>query len=213
MSAELKNFLNDRGVSMSHSAPYHPTGKSQCERFVGLVWKAIMLCLHSHRLDSKDWECVLDTALHSLRSLLCTSTGQTPHERIFSFPRRTSVGCHIPAWLLNPGPVLLRKHARRKDESPVDEVELLRANPSHAVVRFPNGRESSVPLSDLAPLLTSEAVETPQTIMPTVDRETPPTTLLEPRTDPPNTVPPVSPPAISTTGESPQTPNAIRNRP
>ena len=40
---------------------------------------------------------------------------------------------------------------RNKNDPYVDEVELLEANPNFAQVRFPDGRESTVSVSDLAP--------------------------------------------------------------
>ena len=53
---------------------------------------------------------------------------------------------------MSPGPVLLRRFVRTNAESPlVDPVELLSANPTYAHVRYPDGRESTVSLRDLAP--------------------------------------------------------------
>ena len=96
---------------------------------------------------------MLDTALHSLRSLLSTATGETPHERVFSYSRRTSNGLSIPDWLLSLGSVLLKKHIRWKDEDPVEEVFLMEPANSHfAHVRFKTGCEERVSTSDLAPL-------------------------------------------------------------
>ena len=151
MSSELKSFLSRLGVSTSKSTPYHPAGNGQCERYVGIVWKTILLALTTKKLDSRDWEVVLPDALHSIRSLLCTSTNTTPHERLFSYPRNTASGQSVPSWLLAPGQVLLRRQRRTKDEPLVQEVELISANPQYAHIRFPNGREDTVNLRDLAP--------------------------------------------------------------
>ncbi|KAL7644528.1 UNVERIFIED_CONTAM: hypothetical protein RMT77_005360 [Armadillidium vulgare] len=96
------------------------------------------------------WELVLPDALHSIRSLLCTATNATPHERLFSFPRKTSLGLSIPSWLVEPGSVLLKKYVRCKDDPLVEEVQLLEANPQFAHVRFPNGREDTLSIRDLA---------------------------------------------------------------
>jgi hypothetical protein len=50
------------------------------------------------------------------------------------------------------GPVLLRWFVRTSKNDPlVDEVELTDVNPTHARVRYADGRESSVSLRDLAP--------------------------------------------------------------
>ena len=37
-------------------------------------------------------EAVLPNALYSIRSLLCTSTNETPHEQIFNFSRESTMG-------------------------------------------------------------------------------------------------------------------------
>jgi len=85
-------------------------------------------------------------------SLLCTSTKATPHERFFTFDRRSANGTALPTWLMIPGKVFLRHFVRsNKDEPPVDEVDLLDTNPTYARIRYQDGRESTVSLMDLAP--------------------------------------------------------------
>ena len=99
------------------------------------------------------WECVLPDALHSIRPLLCTATNATPHERLFHFTRRSTLGVSIPTWLSAPGPVFSKRHLRSSKYDPiVDEVELVHATPNYAQIRFPSGRESTVPLRDIAPV-------------------------------------------------------------
>ena len=94
---------------------------------------------------------MLPEALHSIRTLICTSTNATPHERMFVHARRSTSGCSLPTFLSEPGPVLLRKFVRTSKNDPlVDRVELLEANSHYAHVRFPNGRESTVSTHDLA---------------------------------------------------------------
>ena len=151
MSRELTTYLHERGIATSHSTPYHPTGSAQCERLNQTLWKTIQLMLRTQKLDDEHWEVVLPEALHSIRSLLCTSTNATPHERFLPFTRRSMFGRSLPSWLVNPGVVLLRKHNRNKDEPLCEEVELLHANPSYAFVRFRDGRETTVSTTDLAP--------------------------------------------------------------
>ena len=90
-------------------------------------------------------------AFHSIRSLLCTSTNTTPHERLFTYQRKSSSGSAVPSWLTNPGPVYVRKHARKSKHDPlVEEAELIEANPEYAFVRLNTGHETTVSLRDLA---------------------------------------------------------------
>ena len=95
---------------------------------------------------------VLSDALHSVRSLLCTSTYTPPHERFFSFPRRSMLGKSLPSLLTTPGPVFLRRFVTASKYEPIcDEVEFLEANLSFVLIGYPDGREFTVALKDLAP--------------------------------------------------------------
>ena len=153
MSSELKEYLVKKGVASSHSTPYNPEGNSQCERFNGIIWKTVQLALASKKLDVQYWEMVLPEALHSIRSLLCTATNETPHERLFKFHRRSTHGTALPSWLLNSNKVLLKRHVRHSKYDPlVDEVDLLETNPTYANVRHADGREAVVSLKHLSPL-------------------------------------------------------------
>ena len=87
ISAELRTFFHSRGIAASNTTPYHPQGNGQCERYNGVIWKTVQLALKSKGLSINCWEDVLTDALHSVRSLLCTSTNSTPHERMFHHPR------------------------------------------------------------------------------------------------------------------------------
>lgn len=152
MSDELQRFLHDRGVATSRTTPYNPRGNGQVERLNGTLWKAITLALRAQQLNISQWECVLLDALHSVRSLLCTATNETPHERLFNFNRKSTTGISLPTWLSSPGPVLLKRTVRSSKYDPVmEEVELLNCNPQYAHVRFPDGREDTVSLRYLAP--------------------------------------------------------------
>eukprot|EP00794_Sanderia_malayensis_P020739 gene20739-22770_t len=149
MSHELKAFLRGKGIATSRTTSYNP---GWVERYNGIVWKAIETSLKSKNLHTKYWQVVLPDALHSIRSLLCTATNETPHERMFRFPRRSSSGASVPTWMAEPGAVLLKRHVRtNKTEPLVDEVELLQANPHYAFVRYPDGRETTVSTKHLAP--------------------------------------------------------------
>lgn len=152
MSQELKTFLNEKGIASSRTTPYNPQGNGQVERMNGTIWKAITLSLKSKGLAISQWEHVLLDALHSIRSLLCTTTNATPHERLFSYNRKSTSGISLPSWLTTPGLVLLRRNVRSSKYDPlVDEVELIDCNPQYACVRFPDGREETVSLHNLAP--------------------------------------------------------------
>lgn len=151
MSYELKQFLHDKGIVTSRTTPFNPQGNGQCERYNGIIWKTVMLALKSRNLPTTRWEVVLPDALHSIRSLLSTATNTTPHERLFQYQRKTSSGHSVPTWLTKPGPVLVKRHVRHSKYDPiVEEAELLDANPQYAHIRFPDGRESTVSLRDLA---------------------------------------------------------------
>jgi hypothetical protein len=135
LSRELKDYLTKRGIATSRTTPYHPIGNGQVERYNGIIWKANRLALRSANLPDSRWELVLAHALHSIRSLLCTSTNATPHKRFFNFHRRSSYGVSLPSWMQS-GPVLLRRFVRTSKNDPlVDEVELTDVNPtSHVYV-------------------------------------------------------------------------------
>ncbi|CAK8698052.1 unnamed protein product [Clavelina lepadiformis] len=152
LSKELQSYLHGLGIATSSCTPYHPTGNAQVERYNGIIWKAVTLALKSRGMNVSEWEQVLPGALHSIRSLLCTSTNATPHERFFAFNRRSENGTALPSWLVGPGKVFLRRFVRSSKHEPlVDEVDLVNTNPTYARVRYQDGRESTVSLKDLAP--------------------------------------------------------------
>ena len=149
----LKSFLLQNGIGSSHSSAYNPRGNGQCERYNGTIWQTIRLALKSKGLPNTQWETVVPEALHAIRSLLCTSTNETPHDRLFNFPRKVSSSNTLPSWLMEQGKVLLRRHVKNsKYDDQCDEVDLVESNPSYARVRLPNGQEKSVSLRDLAPM-------------------------------------------------------------
>ena len=149
-SYELKSWLHSNGVATSRTTSYNPRGNGQCERYNGTIWKAIQCCLKSRKLPITHWEDVVTDALHSIRSLLCTATNCTPHERMFKHNRRSATGTSIPSWL-KPGPIYVKRHVRNKDEPLVDEAELLETNPNYAHIRFHDGSETTVSIRDISP--------------------------------------------------------------
>ena len=75
------------GIDISTMTPYHPKENGQCERFDDTIWKTVRLLMHSHKLDISNWEETLPIALHSIMSLMNTSTNCTPNERMFNYQR------------------------------------------------------------------------------------------------------------------------------
>ncbi|KRX72265.1 Uncharacterized protein T06_5783 [Trichinella sp. T6] len=164
-SDEFRRFLLSIDIACSRTTPYNPQGNAQAERYTGIVWKTILLVLKSQGLLTEQWPAVLPDALHAVRSLLCTSTNATPHERFLAFSRRSTSGRSIPAWLLDSKSALLKKHARNSKTDPlVEEVRLLEVNPTYAHVRFPDGGQSSVSTRHLAPAGSSDAEEVQQEV-------------------------------------------------
>ena len=167
MSEELRKYLHEKGVATSRTTPYNPQSNGQVERVNGIIWKSILLALKSRKLTVENWEVVLPDALHSIRSLLCTATNCTPHERMFHHNRKSTTGLSLPSWLVDANKVLLRKQNRSSKYDPlVEEVDLLECNPTYARVRLQDGREDTVSLRNLAP-----AVEDIHFLEPTPDLE------------------------------------------
>ena len=141
MSDKLKSFLLSKGIGISRTSVYKLQGNDQCEKFNNTIW-----CKFNNK-----WHTVLPKALHSIRSLLCASTNETPHERFLKFNRRSMLGGSMPTWLHKPGLVLLKWHVHlSKNEPLADQVELIHATPSYARVRLTNGREVTMSLRDVA---------------------------------------------------------------
>lgn len=152
LSQEVQQFLNSCGIASSRTTPYNPRGNGQAERYNGIIWKTVNLALKTHSLHVSQWEKVLEEALHSIRSLLCTATNATPHERMFNHMRKSFYGQSLPMWLSAPGTVLLKKFNNVSKYSPaVEVVDLVNAGPQYARIRSRDGRESTVSLRHLAP--------------------------------------------------------------
>jgi len=132
VSHDLISYLHHRGIGWSNTSIYNPGGNGQCERYNGIIWSSVKLALKSRKLHISQWELVLPLVLHSIRSLLCTTTNKTPHEHLFKHKRRSPFGVSVPTWLSSPGRVYLRRHATpSEDDSMVEEVDLVHATPSY----------------------------------------------------------------------------------
>ena len=152
MSDELKRFLHEKGIVSSRTTAYNPQSNGQVERLNGTLWRTITLATKSRSLPITEWEVVLQDALHSIRTLLCTANNTTPHESLFKFNRKSTTGISLPSWLTVPGPVLMRRFPRHSKYEPlVDEVELIECNPKYAHVKLSNGKEETVSIHHLAP--------------------------------------------------------------
>ena len=171
LSSQMKDYLNSKNVATSRTSRYNPRGNGQAERYNGTVWKAITLALKSRNLPISNWEIVLPDVLHSIRSLLCTATNSTPHDRMFSFQRKSTNGSSLPSWLSTPGAVYVKNHTRMSKHDPiVEEAELLEANPEYAYVRLKSGHETTVSLRELAPCIkgSNELTDTIQLNQPSI---------------------------------------------
>ncbi|XP_064072074.1 uncharacterized protein LOC135193461 [Vanessa tameamea] len=153
ISKEFTEFLSSLGIACSRTTPYNPRGNGQVERLNGTLWKTLQLALRTREMPIESWEQFLPMSLHTIRSLLCIPINTTPHERLFNHPRRSPHGESLPSWLI-PGPVLMKKNIRNKNDPYVEEVELLQSNPYYSFVKHKNGRESTVSNRNLAPLPT-----------------------------------------------------------
>ena len=91
------------------------------EWYDGIIRKAISLALKSKGLPVNKWEKVLLDALHLIRSLLCTATNATPHERFFTFQRRSANGEAILTWLSEPVKIFVKRHVRNSKFEPLVE--------------------------------------------------------------------------------------------
>ena len=126
-------------LATSRTSRYNPHCNAQVEKLNDTLWKAIQVTLHSRNMKNSELETVLPDALHSIRSLLCTATNSTPHEKMFNFTRRSTTGKSIPSWV-KPGPIYVKNHTQvSKNDPPVMHTTLLHANPQYADVQLPSG--------------------------------------------------------------------------
>ena len=163
LSGETQEYLLSKSIATSKTSRYNPKCNGQVEKLNGTLWKAIQVTLHSRKMPLSQWESVLPDALHSIRSLLCTATNTTPHERMFNFSRKSTSGKSIPSWV-KPGPIYVKNHTRKtKYDPPVSPATLLHANPTYAHVRLPSGVETTVSMRDIARQPDDTMVENPPT--------------------------------------------------
>ena len=112
ISEEAKQYLNSKGIANSKTSRYNSRGNGQIERYNGIVWKTVQLALESKKLSMGHWETVLPDALHSIRSLLCTATNATPHERLFDYNRKSAA--EFNSFLVDTRPYLCQKTCQKQ---------------------------------------------------------------------------------------------------
>ena len=169
VSEKLKNFLSKNDIIKTRTSPHAPWANGQCERMNGTLQKSIKLEILESNLDKSDWESVLPRCLASNRSLLCRTTNETPHERMFNFKRHSVNGTEIPKFLQNTGQTILHKrHDTKKGDLTVEKVILNETiSPYFARVEFENGRTDTVSTRNLAPYTinnTDDKIKSTETI-------------------------------------------------
>ena len=133
ISQKFVSFMHNLRIPISITSVYNLACNGQCEKYNDIIWSGIKLALKDQNLPISKWEVVLPRVLHSVRSLLCTATNSTPHERFFNFQRRSILGISTPSWLCSPGTVLIRRHVRHNKYEPlVEEADLIHATPQYA---------------------------------------------------------------------------------
>lgn len=131
-SKEMGHFLSSWSVHQSRTTPYNPSGNGQCERFNGIIWRTVLCILAQNQANLGCWPDYLGEALHCVRSLHCSSTGLTPHNRLLAFVRRTPP-IYQPA--IPAGDyVWLRRFVRHKNDPTGELVQIVAAYPNYAVI-------------------------------------------------------------------------------
>ena len=97
MSSDLKSFLLEKDIATNRTTSYNLAGNGLVEKMNGTSRKAVIMALKSHQLPNKAWQKVLGVALNSNRSLLCSSINCTPHERLFTYQRKSTSGTSVPS--------------------------------------------------------------------------------------------------------------------
>lgn len=149
LSAEMVAFLAKWGVQQSRTTPYNPACNGQTERYNGTIWKTVQCILAEHELPDSAWPKVLGEALHCVRSLINTTTQETPHDRFCKFSRKVCPGTTSPiaagnfAWL--------RRHVRNKNDPSGDVVQVVATYPGYAVISRDGKSMDTVNWRHLAP--------------------------------------------------------------
>ena len=85
-------FMSYELIPTSKSTRYNPQKNGQVERLNRTIWQTVQLALRTKNLPLSHWQYFLPETLHAIRSLLCTVTNCTPHERMFMHTRKSFNG-------------------------------------------------------------------------------------------------------------------------
>ena len=153
LAEETKRFLLEKGIATSKTSRYHPEENGQVEKLNGTLWKVIQISLHFRNIKLSGWEDILPDAFHSIRSILCSTTNVTSHERLFKYTHKSTFRTPIPTWA-KPGSIFIRNHTKSsKYDPPVTPATLLEIKPHDAYVHLPSGVKITVNIRDIAPSL------------------------------------------------------------
>ena len=153
VSSKFQNFCRQNGVATSKTAPCHPQGNGQNERYNGIEWKDVKCLLHSTERPLSDWECVLSSELSLIWTHTNTVTKESPHDRFFCFERGEPLirPSSSTPWLRSDTPAYLQKFVRAKNQAPVEPVLISEVISPHLVrVSFCDGRVNTISTSDLS---------------------------------------------------------------
>jgi len=151
INASLKEYLLRLNISTVHSSPYNPASNGQVERMNKTIYNTVKLMIECKGLRNNQWDLVINEALNAQRSLLCTSTGSSPHDRLFGFKRKL-----LPCFdnkkldLSSDKFVYVRNFLRKSKNDPISvKAKLLNFNPSYSVIQYLDGRISNVNNKDI----------------------------------------------------------------
>ena len=77
LSTDFASSLHSLRIATSNTSVYNPTSDGQCEKYNDAIWAGVELALREKCSPISKWEVVLAKVLHSVHSLLCTSTNAT----------------------------------------------------------------------------------------------------------------------------------------
>lgn len=107
-SNELREFLESKGIKITHSPPYHPQSNGLAERAVQTI-KTVLRKMIIEKKSHFQLETAINEFLKNYRNVPTTEKEIVPAHKVFSFKPRTEITC-------------LRSD---KNLSPINEIEIL----------------------------------------------------------------------------------------